>query len=94
MSYMTTTFMIESMANANAIVHHRRLQRLKRSSASSSSAPDIVDDALVTNGGGSPARRSLPNIETDSGRATPSNFHYVNSRSPDSEDENEPLLVR
>ncbi len=100
MSYLTATFMIESMASANAIVHHRRLQRLKRSSTSSSSAPDVIptDEAVLINNAptGSPARRSLNGIEAshDPGRASPSNFHYVNSRSVDlSDDENEPLLV-
>ena len=31
MSYLTATFVIESMASANAMVHWKRLQRLKRS---------------------------------------------------------------
>ena len=30
MSYLTATFMIEAMAAANALVHFRRLQRIKR----------------------------------------------------------------
>ena len=34
MSYLTATFVIESMAAANAMVHWKRLQRLKRSGGS------------------------------------------------------------
>jgi hypothetical protein len=34
MSFVTATFMIEAMAAANAMVHWRRLQRLKRTSGS------------------------------------------------------------
>ena len=36
MSYLTATFVIESMASANAIIQHRRLQRIKQTSSSSS----------------------------------------------------------
>jgi hypothetical protein len=41
MSYLTGTFVIESMAAANAMVHWKRLQRLKRSGGS-------VSEELVT----------------------------------------------
>jgi len=41
MSYLTATFVIESMAAANAMVHWKRLQRLKRSGGS-------VSEQLVT----------------------------------------------
>ena len=45
MSYLTATFVIESMAAANAMIHWRRLQRLKRSGGS-------VSEELVTRDSG------------------------------------------
>ena len=39
-SYMTTTFVIESMAAANAMIHFKRVQRLKKSEGT----VDINDD--------------------------------------------------
>lgn len=80
MSYLTATFVIESMACANAIVHHRRIQRLKKSSTSEPTAEEVLennqdDEVIIAN----------PN----SGRETPSNFHYVNGQT---DDESEPLL--
>lgn len=41
MSYLTATFVIESMASTNAMIHWRRLQRIKRSGGS-------VSEELVT----------------------------------------------
>lgn len=34
MSYLTATFVIESMASTNAMIHWKRLQRIKRSGGS------------------------------------------------------------
>ena len=41
MSYLTATFVIESMASTNAMIHWKRLQRIKRSGGS-------VSEELVT----------------------------------------------
>ena len=41
MSFLTATFVVEAMAAANAMLHWRRLQRLKRSGGS-------VSEELVT----------------------------------------------
>ena len=71
------------MACANALMHHRRLQRLKKSSHSG--RPE------ASTSGGSSEVRILPADEssTDTGRDSPSNFHYVNQQT---DDESEPLL--
>lgn len=82
-SYLTATFVIESMASANALMHHRRLQRFKKSSHSEQ--PEVNNTA-----GGSTEVRIVPAEESsDSGRASPSNFHYVGQQT---DDESEPLL--
>jgi len=81
-SYLTATFVIESMASANALMHHRRLQRFKKSSHS--------EQHEIAGAGGSTEVRIVPAEESsDSGRASPSNFHYVNQQT---DDESEPLL--
>jgi hypothetical protein len=95
MSYLTATFVIESMASANALVHHRRLQRLKRSSTHAS-GDDQQSSSTPVRRSTDDAVRILPAIDGDdddgsssSGRATPSNFHFVNNQT---DDEGEPLL--
>lgn len=44
MSFLTATFVIESMAAANAVIHWKRLQRLKRNGG----RPGSVSDQIVT----------------------------------------------
>lgn len=83
MSYLTTTYVIESMASANALMHHRRLQRVKKSSHSDQ--PEARNSAA----GGAEVRIVPVEDSSDSGRATPSNFNYVNQQT---DDESEPLL--
>lgn len=46
MSYLTATFVIESMASANAIIQHRRLQRIKQTSSSSTRSQVVQDPSL------------------------------------------------
>ena len=83
MSFLTATFVIESMACANAIVIHRKTQRLKsRISTTHESRPPSFSESVEDHD------NEVANASSDSGRATPSNFHYVNN----SNDENEPLL--
>lgn len=86
MSYLTATFMIESMASANAIIYWRRLQRLKRSSTSTISDPR---EPLSSSRTSLTASTSTTDDGSTSGRDTPSNFHYVNQ----TDDESEPLLT-
>merc|ERR1712110_982599 len=69
MSFLTATFVIESMACANAIVHHRKMQRLK-------SRISVTQD--TSNTPPTPIDQEEEIATSDSGRATPSNFHYVN----------------
>ena len=85
MSFLTATFVIESMACANAIVIHRKTQRLKSriSTTMHESRPPSFSESLDHDD-----NEVTANTSSDSGRATPSNFHYVNN----SNDENEPLL--
>ena len=80
-SYLTATFVIESMACANAILYHRRLQRLKKTSTCQASQEEQDDEVKFVN---------PDQPEKDNGRASPSNFHYVNNIQTD--DESEPLL--
>ena len=62
MSYLTATFVIESMASANAIIQHRRLQRIKQTSSSSSGTQESI---------GSHPNLSSPAITTDDDESEP-----------------------
>ena len=81
MSYLTATFVIESMACANAIVQHRRLQRIKKSSTSNNSADFPVAEEA--------SEEEVRIVQGQHDRNSPSNFHYVNNQT---DDESEPLL--
>ena len=61
MSYLTATFVIESMASANAMIHWRRLQRLKRSGGSVSE--ELVTRTLQVQAQTAARRRSLDENE-------------------------------
>jgi len=76
MSYLTATFVIESMAAANAMVHWKRLQRLKRSGGS-------VSEELVS--------KSLQVQAMGGARESPVHRPSTNNRRG-SEDENSPLI--
>jgi len=78
MSYLTATFVIESMAAANAMVHWKRLQRLKRSGGSVSE--ELVSKSLQVQAmGGARERESPVHRPSTSNRRG-------------SEDENSPLI--
>ena len=62
MSYLTATFVIESMASANAIIQHRRLQRIKQTSSSSSGTQESI---------GAHPNLSSPSITTDDDESEP-----------------------
>ena len=61
MSYLTATFVIESMASANAMIHWRRLQRLKRSGGSVSE--ELVARTLQVQAQSTDRRRSMDENE-------------------------------
>jgi len=61
MSYLTATFVIESMASANAMIHWRRLQRLKRSGGSVSE--ELVARTLQVQAQSTARRRSMDENE-------------------------------
>ena len=61
MSYLTATFVIESMASANAMIHWRRLQRLKRSGGSVSE--ELVTRTLQVQAQSTARRRSMDENE-------------------------------
>ena len=61
MSYLTATFVIESMASANAMIHWRRLQRLKRSGGSVSE--ELVTRTLQVQAQTEARRRSMDESE-------------------------------
>lgn len=88
MSYLTATFVIESMAAANAMVHWKRLQRLKRSGGSVSE--ELVTKTLQVQAMGgardTPGSPVLRPGTSSGGRGAGSG----NRRS--SEDENQPLI--
>jgi len=67
MSYLTTTFVIESMAAANAMQNFKRAQRLKRSEGSTSEIGSLYH----------PHARRLPTSEQPSMASTQSSSHNV-----------------
>jgi len=87
MSYLTATFVIESMAAANAMVHWKRLQRLKRSGGSVSE--QIVAKSLQVQvmAGSSRETPSSPQLRSNSSSASRGSLNRENS-----EDENQPLI--
>jgi hypothetical protein len=48
MSFMTTTFMVESMASANALLKWRKMQAIKRADSVSRDDPSDSDPQLPT----------------------------------------------
>eukprot|EP00092_Neocalanus_flemingeri_P014748 GFUD01015915.1.p1 GENE.GFUD01015915.1~~GFUD01015915.1.p1 ORF type:complete len:521 (-),score=128.06 GFUD01015915.1:235-1797(-) len=79
MSYLTATFVIESMAAANAMIHWKRLQRLKRSGGP-------VSEQLVA--------RTLQVQAIGGARETPSSplLRAASSARRQEDDENQPLI--
>ena len=58
MSYLTATFVVETMASTNAMIHWKRLQRIKRSGGS-------VSEELVTRSLQAPAHNSARRPSAD-----------------------------
>lgn len=85
MSFLTTTFMIESMAAANAIVHWKRLQSLKRSESVCQDDVAEAEAEEVASQTTSPIRTGINSLTA---QHSPPHIRSTEA----SDDEHEPLL--